>query len=135
MQGMDKKAILLIRHAIVALALAAMSFCLVYFLRPSKAYDGLSDAFFVTGAVLFGVAGMLFITRQGTFDVLGYGVKRLVDQFTHHDDPEYKNAGDYSLAKQEKRRGARFPYWIYLALCLLAFALGILFLLLHKSAH
>ena len=81
-------------------------------------------------ALVLAAAGLLFIGRAGTFDVLAYGVKRLVDQFTHHDDPEYKTAGDYSLAKKEKRKSVRFPYWVYLALAgvflLLALVFGLL---------
>ena len=127
---MSKNAILLIRHTSIALGIAAVSFCLVFFLRGAFSYRGGSDACFVTGALELGIAGLLFIGRAGTLDVLAYGVKRLVDQFTHHDDPEYKTAGDYSLAKKEKRKSVRFPYWVYLALAgvflLLALVFGLL---------
>ena len=127
---MSRKSILLARHAIIALGLAAISFCLVFFLWRSFSFRGASDACFVTGALELGIAGLLFIGRAGTFDVLAYGFKRLIDQFTHHDDPEYKTAGDYSLAKKEKRKSVRFPYWVYLALAgiflLLALVFGLL---------
>ena len=133
---MQPKTVLLLRHLIIALSLSAIVFCLVFFLPGRYGYDGLSDAFFVTGAMMVGAAGLLAVGRAGIFDVLAYGMKRLVEQFTKKDDPEYKTAGDYSLAKQKKRKSLKFPYYIYLGLGAIFLIFGIVFLLLwNNSIH
>lgn len=127
---MKPKTISLIRHSIIAVVLGAGVFCLVFFLRGMMNYIGLSDAFLSSGAVLLGIAGLAFIGRMGTFDVLGYGMKRLVEQFTHNKDERYENAGDYSIAKKKKRQNKPFSYWVYLVLGGIELVLAIVFALL-----
>ncbi|MDY2913607.1 MAG: DUF3899 domain-containing protein [Candidatus Enteromonas sp.] len=113
---MKPKTVAILRHSVISVGISAILFCLVYFLRGLYTLAGLSDALLLPGAVCLGIAGLALVGRRGTFDVLGYGVKRLIEQFTHNKDTHYENAGDYSLQLREKRQNKPFPYWVYLVM-------------------
>lgn len=110
--------------------LCLLCFCLIFFLRPPYTFRGASDAFFISAAVGYGVCGMIFAVRSGSFDVLNYGVYRLFESFRLDRKKRWDNAGDYQLEKKKKRQLSKAVYWPSLAVASLFLLLALVFLLL-----
>lgn len=132
--SMNPKAKKIFTHYGIGLGVAILAFCLVFFLRKDYGFSGYCDAFFVCFALEAAWPGLVWIHRQGTFDVFHYGMSRFLDQWTHHDEPKYANAGDYEEAQMEKRRKNPFPFWTYLSLAGVFLMLAILFLVLVETS-
>lgn len=82
-------------------------------------YKILSDAFFVPG-ILFVCFGLLiFSSNEGTFDMLKYGFKWLVNTFKK-DMPKMESFYDYRMAKHEKTKS--FGYICLVGLLFIAIA-------------
>ncbi len=119
-------------HLGVALAIGITSFCLVFFLRRIYTYTGYSDAFFVSGAIVLACSGFAFVHRSGTFDVLHYGMGRLIAQWTHSRRRTFKNAGDYQEFSKQKRKLNPFPYYPYLGIGAILIVLAVIFMILNN---
>ena len=119
-------------HCVIASVLSIGLFCLVFFLRQDFSFKGWSDAFFVSGAVMVAFGGLSFIASRGLFDMMGYGMYRVVGAFKFKGELRYQHAIDFKEARLEKRRKNPFFFQIYLiiggVLILLAILFSILFL-------
>ena len=71
---------------------------------------------------------------QGQYGFIAEEPLTFLDQWTHHDEPKYANAGDYEKAQMEKRRKNPFPFWTYLSLAGVFLMLAILFLVLVETS-
>ena len=76
---MNKKRI--ITSFLIASIIGVISFVSIFCGRRLFNYTGLTDAFFISGAIVVGIAGLIFTIRTGSFDVLNYGVYRLFESF------------------------------------------------------
>ena len=120
-------------HSAVALSIAVTAFCLVFFLRKLYTFTGYCDAFFISSIITLCCSGFAFVHRSGTFDVLHYGMSRLLAQWTHKDEKKYANAGDYHEVMKEKRQSNPFPYLPYLILGSVLLVIAIVFLILSAN--
>ena len=85
----------------------------------------------ISAAVGFGVLGMIFVERSGTFDVVNYGFYRLFESFRLDRKKKWDNAGDYKEEKQKKRHASKAAYWPCLAVSGFFLTMAILFTILY----
>jgi hypothetical protein len=103
-----------IRPWVTAFIFAAGLFLLILIGRGLYNPFGLSDAFFVSGAVLIGISALRVIYRTGVYDVSGYGLNTFVQSFRRDQKRTYQNIYDYKdqqLAKRQKRPFYALPYF------------------------
>lgn len=109
-------------HTIVAVILGVGFFCLVFFLRQIFDLRGWSDAFVVSGVFELGLLVIVFLGERGVFDMMGYGMYRLVGLFKRQEDLKWRTAYDFKAEKVEKRCKNPFffvPYFIVAGIFLL----------------
>ena len=100
---------------IVALLGCVGVFLLVLFLRHKFDFAGFSDAFFVASAPALFLPLFVLAIRMGTFDVLNYGMYRLVESFRRGEGKKYATAYDYKVARTEARQRKPAIYWPFFA--------------------
>ncbi len=100
-------------HSIAAFVLAAIPFCLLYFIKGDYGLRGLSNAFLLSGAITGLGSLFAWIIQTGTFDVLNYGIYRFFESFRLDKMKRWESAYDYKMDRAEKRKKAKTPYWIY----------------------
>lgn len=98
----------------VGLALSAAVFLIVVFADSNARFDDitavlgvLSDAFAVSGIMLFGIGGIAFAERKGTFDALGYSVESVLvvrNLSPKRRFKERENFADYKERKAVERK-------------------------------
>ena len=115
----------------VSFVLSLTAFCLLFFLRAPYSLRLAADSFFISAAVGFGVLGMIFVERSGTFDVVNYGFYRLFESFRLDRKKKWDNAGDYKEEKQKKRHASKAAYWPCLAVSGFFLTMAILFTILY----
>lgn len=65
----------------------------------------LCDAFSVSGALMFGIGLLVFVTNGGAFDMLAFGFIKLIDLFKRDlTKVKYRTFYDYREAQKEKKR-------------------------------
>lgn len=88
----------------------------------------LADAFFVPGVVMICTGLLVFTSNEGTFDMLAYGVTKLIDLFrSDATRNKHKSFYDYSVAKHEEK--SRFGHLLIIGLAFLG--LSIIFTLVY----
>ena len=82
---------------------------------PADFWGSLSDAFFVPGALLAGVGILIWVSDQGEFDMLRYGVKKAFTIVLSEErrSRQPKTFHDYRTKRQE-REPASFSYLLIL---------------------
>ena len=103
-----------ILHCIIAAAIAVTLFLLPLLIRQQFDVVGFCDAFFISGAVNLGVTGLLFIGDKGVYDMMGYGMYRLIGLFKKQEELKYQNAYAFKESKLEKRSKNPFFFPPYL---------------------
>lgn len=120
-----KYAVALAAGLIIALALALSKDA---FNQPTVALTAqyLCDACFVAGVMLGGVGLMAFVASDGFFDMLGFGLKKMLSLFSTNDKKMSGSFYDYKVKKMAGRGG--FGYLIITGALFLAAAGGLLIL-------
>lgn len=93
----------------------------------------LSDAFFIPGILITGFGCLVFVSSEGAFDGLVYGLKLFVDKFRFGRlarEYELESFGDYKARKAEKGKPS-FGFMIIVGLAFLA--ISAVFLLRYMS--
>ena len=98
---MNKKRI--ITSFLIASIIGVISFVSIFCGRRLFNYTGLTDAFFISGAIVVGIAGLIFTIRTGSFDVLNYGVYRLFESFKKGNEKRWDTALAYKNEQNAKR--------------------------------
>ena len=90
----------------------------------------LSDCFVVPGLILIFFGLLVVCSNGGTFDMLGYGTKKLVLLFKRKPDEKDKESFyEYRKRKQESKRS-----FAYLLICGAAYlAIGLIFFILYYN--
>jgi hypothetical protein len=104
-----------LRPWVTAFILALGLFLLILIGRGLYNAFGLSDALFVSGAVLIGISALRVIYRTGVYDVSGYGLNKFMKSFRRDQKRTYQNIYDYKdqqLAKRQKRPFYALPYFV-----------------------
>ena len=63
----------------------------------------LSDSFLVVGILAVCIAVLLFVSNEGTFDILVYGMQSFWSFFRRDMSRKYETFFDYRTARQEKK--------------------------------
>lgn len=117
-------------HWSIAFVIALTCFLLVYFLKLDykNALARFVDPFFLGAAFLYGVSGLIFVSRCGMFDTINYGFKAVGYSFMK--DPterKYRDLTDYVEQKNAIRKNSRFIYEAYLGVGTICLVLAIIF--------
>jgi hypothetical protein len=118
----------------VASGLAIAIFCFAFFFR-GLTFSYASDASFFAGAALVAWPVLVWTTRSGVFDTLGYAMITLVYSFRRHSPKPYADAYTYKEVKKDKRERSKpvlYPFWIWAGVML---TLACVFLILFYTIH
>lgn len=97
----------------------------------TQALKDLSDAFMIPGAMMLCVGALLYVSGNGVFDMLNYGVAKvlLLIRSEKHRAAFPKTYYDYMQAKADKRpSGYAYLLWTGLAFLLVALAFAASFI-------
>jgi hypothetical protein len=75
----------------------------ILFVQGNYTLAGFSNALFIPGAVVLGVIGLMFVGRNGTFDIMSYSFTRLRDSFRREKVKSFEDAYAYSEFKNSQR--------------------------------
>lgn len=88
-------------------------------------YKILIDAFFAVGCVIFCIGILIFSSNEGTFDMLGYGIRQLFNLFKKDvRDAKYRTFYEYRCAKREKN--GTFAHFIIIGIIFISISLFLL---------
>lgn len=107
---MNEKLISYIKKYVISFAIMGIASFFVLFLRDSKLTDApevlylnLADAFTIPGMIILMVGVLVWLSTQGTFDMLAYGFKRgagsIIPGYRGTDEKFY----DYKVRMDQKR--------------------------------
>lgn len=120
--------------AAVALAIAAAVAVhqgLAWPQSPALTCRFLSDGFFVSGVLLTGLGGLVWVSSTGFFDIFSYAFKSLLVLFSPMKKPhEHEKFYEYKLAKEAKRSK---PLYFLLVVGLACVALSLVCLMLYYN--
>ncbi len=74
----------------------------------------LSNCCVIIGVIYLGVLGLLFVARQGFFDLFGYQCANWISSFRKGAPKKYKDIYTYKEIKKEKRRTTQFIWLPFL---------------------
>ena len=117
---------------IVTTVLCTGAFLLVLLLRQKFTMTGFSDACFVACAPAILLPVLALIIRLGTFDVLNYGMYRLVESFRRGEGKRYDTAFDYKVARMEVRQRRPAIYWPFFVVGGVFLIAALVFLICYK---
>ena len=85
-------------------------------------YTALSDAFFVPGIFFTGVGVLVWVSNDGFFDIMAYGMHSLVSLFTPFKGKErHQPYYDFKVARAAKRQKPKnIVLWVGVAFLLIA---------------
>ncbi len=82
----------------------------------------LNDAFFISGMCLTCVGGLVFVSNNGIFNMLSYGISMLFTARKRNiKSRKYKDYYEYKKAKEEKKHS--YAYLLLVGLGFIAFSL------------
>ncbi len=99
--------------------------------RPEIIFAILSDSFFAPGVLIFGVGGLIFVSNEGVFDGISYGLVSFIDIFRKEKQNKYRTFFDYKQSKGE--RDTSFGFMLICGLAFIATS-GIMYLLFNNYA-
>ena len=113
---------------IISLLVGTFVFILFFIMLKWAALDGVGFA----TIILFSLAGFMWVTREGFFDIFAYGFRQLGSSIFSKKPNEYNDYGTYKEYKFEIRK-KRAKYYISIALvgCLFLIA-TIVLLIIYK---
>jgi hypothetical protein len=103
----------------------------VLFLRGDYTFAGFSNALFIPGAVVLGTIGLMFVGRNGTFDIVSYSFVRLRDSFRREKVKSFEDAYAYSEYKNTQRVKRGFYTLPFLVIGGLMLIVALLFALIR----
>ncbi len=95
----------------------------------SKVFHVLADSFIVPGVLITGMGGLIFVSNEGAFDGLAYGVTSFFDMFRKEKRNKYRTFYDYKEGKGE--RNTSFGFMLICGLVFLAITV-VMYLLYRK---
>ena len=107
---MDEKIISLIKKYVGAFAIMGAVTGIILVLREHSAaenlaekYYNLADAFTIPSVIMLMVGALVWVSSQGTFDMLGYGFKKAKDAFIPSPKYTHEKFYDYKMRLDKKR--------------------------------
>lgn len=97
----------LISLAVGAVIMAGV--CVMQISRGKEIIHTLCDGTFIAGILLLCVAGLRYVSKEGQFDIFGYGISHLFATrwpglSTMPDDHRKETYADYKLRRDKKRK-------------------------------
>ena len=98
--------------------------------EPLKIYHILCDGFFVVGVLISSLGSLIFVSNEGVFDPLVYGVRSFINLFRKRDKRKMETYYDFRMARLEHK----FPF-LPILLCGAAFLLvsGVMYILYSQQ--
>lgn len=131
-QNIKKYPISYLVTTLIGLAVGFVFFALFFFWLRGISIVGAIDGTGVAGAVLLGVFGLVWLSRNGAFDTMSYGFSQMFASMFGRKANKYNDFSEYKEQKNTKREVGSLSY-IALAfdgfLYLIAFA--VLEIVLH----
>ncbi len=93
-------------------------------------YRLLANAFTSPGVILIMIGILVLISREGTFDMLGYGITKAFYRFSQRSDRAFESFYDYKQRQIAKEKGSVVPFF---AVGALFTAVAVLFTLLYHT--
>lgn len=84
---------------IISLILGIGSTCLIFFAFKKP----LSDGFSITAIILIALGLLMYVARQGFFDIFSYGFKQMGSQIFSKNPNEFNNFSEYKAASNQIR--------------------------------
>ena len=96
---------------IISFVLGVFIFILIFLILNKPAVDGLAFA----SLALLASSGLIWVAREGFFDIFSYGFKQLGNSMFSKKPNEFNNYSEYKNAKNEVRE-KRSKYFISVAI-------------------
>lgn len=94
-----------------------------------KIYHILCDSFFVIGTLIAAIGALIFVSNEGAFDPIVYGLRSFWNIFKKREKRKLESYYDFRTARSEHK----FPFGFILIVGLLLMAVsGVMFLLYSK---
>ena len=71
--------------------------------EPVKIYHILCDSFFVVGVLISAVGSLIFVSNEGAFDPLVYGVRSFFNIFKKRENRKTQTYYDFRMARAEHK--------------------------------
>ena len=71
--------------------------------EPVKIYHILCDSFFVVGVLISAVGSLIFVSNEGAFDPLVYGVRSFFNIFKKRENRKTQTYYDFRMARAEQK--------------------------------
>jgi len=110
---------------IVMSIISIILFLVIVGLNGFNNFKAYADASTSVAVINLCFSGLAYVTREGTFDSLGYGFSRLfVTLFTGH--YKHKDLYEFRLAQEDRRRKSKYTWAPYLLLGLILLVVAII---------
>lgn len=93
---------------------------------PLKIFHILTDSFCVPGVVITGIGSLVFVSNEGGFDAISYGLTSFFDIFRKERKNKYRTFYDYKQEKAQKQTPCGFILicgFVFLAIMTVMFLL------------
>lgn len=97
----------------------------------SSLIANISDSFTIPGAILVAIGGLLWVSSDGFFDMLSYGLKNGLHALFPVYRLEKKSFYDYKVEKMEKREKGIFIPFLVIGLSFLL--ISVIFFVIYSS--
>ena len=91
----------------------------------------LTDAFFIPGVLIFGIGALIFVTNEGAFDAITFGLKSFWSMFSKKLKHNRETYYDYRSARSEKK--LPFGFLLICGLCFFAVSMVMYYLYYRYS--
>lgn len=71
-------------------------------------YQIIAEGFSIPAVLMLGFGGLIFVSNEGTFDSLSYGLTSFFDLFRREKRNKFKTFYDYRESKKDKKLGFGF---------------------------
>lgn len=129
MEDKRKKLKLFLITTAIAFGIGTVVFCLMFFINGMGLIYA-TDGTALASLILLSTSGLVYVSRNGFFDIFSYGFKQLGAQLFSKNPTQYRDFAGY---KENKRvvRSAKYKFYIpflYVGLVFLAAAITLLFI-------
>ena len=97
--------------------------------EPVKIYHILCDSFFVVGVLIAAVGALIFVSNEGAFDPLVYGLRSFFDIFKKREKRKTQTYYDFRMARAEHK----FSFGFILIVGLIFLAISAVMYLLYNQ--
>lgn len=97
--------------------------------EPVKIYHILCDSFFAVGILVSSVGSLIFVSNEGAFDPLIYGVRSFINIFRKRNKRKMETYYDFRMARAEHK----FPFLFILLCGMILLAVSVVMYILYRK--